>query len=455
MAAQGIKGQSRRCLGGLGNLPIGHKPQLDKSLEAVADAQHQAVTLLKKLCNRLSYPGISEGGSDELAGTIGLIAAGEAAGQHDNLGFPNHFLHSVDGFLDAGGAQILHHQHTGIRPGLFKGAAGIVFTVGSRKHRNKHTGLCRLYGGRFPAALVPEGYVVSKGNLRSLIGEDGFQLTVPGFLQLGKLHPVSGQNDDRFFDHIAHSLCRSRERSPCPELGHNRAGNRCKEFLMILHVSIHGNTKPVAERHFGSGSGHAAFLHNGGGKNIALFHQREDLFIIAGKLLPIRKQSFCVFRQREYNQLRAGLLQSRRHGAAGFSHGNGKAHQRGGNVQLLKGSAHAILAADGRKPQLQLRRQSTQKGCRRLAPSAGDVVKPLEIFLEGQAGSHGVSSHRCQLGKALHHCIRRAVERRETGDPRDIAIAHGCSVIRLPVVYGEFCHHGLFWSHLVLACKGH
>ena len=43
-----------------------------------------------------------------------------------------------------------------------------------------------------------------------------------------------------------------------------------------------------------------------------------------------------------------------------------------------------------------------------LGPSGGDIVKPLEVLLEGEAGLQGVRAHGSQLGEAFHHGVGSA-----------------------------------------------
>ena len=85
--ADGVEGQGGAMLVGVDDLPVGHQAQLDEGLEAVADAQHQAVPVFQQVMDLiLQLLRIAEEGGDELGRAVGLVAAGEAAGEEDDLG---------------------------------------------------------------------------------------------------------------------------------------------------------------------------------------------------------------------------------------------------------------------------------------------------------------------------------------------------------------------------------
>ena len=67
------------------DIAVGHQTQLDEGLEAVADAQHQSVPVFQQLHGGVGHLGVAEEGGDELGGAVGLVAAGEAAGDEDDL----------------------------------------------------------------------------------------------------------------------------------------------------------------------------------------------------------------------------------------------------------------------------------------------------------------------------------------------------------------------------------
>ena len=162
-----------------------------------------------------------------------------------------------------------------------------------------------------------------------------------------------------------------------------------------------------------------------------------------------------ILGQREQYQIGTRPAQGRRQSTAGLGHGDRKADQCGRHIQLFKAAAHAVLATDRRQPQVQLGRQSTQQGRGGFAPALGHIAQPLEILLERQARLHRVGTHSAQLRQTLRHGVSRAMEGREFGNARDIAVGHGGSIVGLAVANRNLGHHGLLGGHLIGTRKGH
>ena len=84
--------------------------KLDESLEAVADAQHQAVALLQQTAHRLGDLRVAEEGCNELCTAVRLVAAGEAAGQHDDLAVIDGLDQCLAALGHVGGGQVADDQ---------------------------------------------------------------------------------------------------------------------------------------------------------------------------------------------------------------------------------------------------------------------------------------------------------------------------------------------------------
>ena len=80
VAVDVVEGQGGAVLIGVDDLAVGHQTQLDQRLEAVADTQHQTVAVVQMGGDLFLDLGVAEEGGDELGGAVGLVAAGEAAG---------------------------------------------------------------------------------------------------------------------------------------------------------------------------------------------------------------------------------------------------------------------------------------------------------------------------------------------------------------------------------------
>ena len=100
VAADGVEGQSGAGIIGVDDLAVGNQTQLDQCLEAVADTAHQAIPLLQQLGDSFLDGRVAEECGDELCGAIGLVAAGEAAGDEDHLAVCNALCHILDAFAE-------------------------------------------------------------------------------------------------------------------------------------------------------------------------------------------------------------------------------------------------------------------------------------------------------------------------------------------------------------------
>ena len=90
----------------------------------------------------------------------------------------------------------------------------------------------------------------------------------------------------------------------------------------------------------------------------------------------------------------------------GLHRGDGEGDHRGGHVQIQEGAGHGVLAADGRRPQLQLGVQGTQQGGEGLAPPLRLGAQFLKELLQGEIGGFVVRAGGHQLG---HRGVHRAV----------------------------------------------
>ena len=89
VTADGVESQRGAGLVHGADVSVGHQAELDERLEAVADAQHEAVAGLQQVTNGLGDLGRAEECGDELGRAVGLVSAREAARQHDDLALPD------------------------------------------------------------------------------------------------------------------------------------------------------------------------------------------------------------------------------------------------------------------------------------------------------------------------------------------------------------------------------
>ena len=63
----------------------GHEAELNEGLEAIADAEDEPVAPVEQLMHGVGELFAPEEGVDKLAAAVGLVAAGEAAGDDQHL----------------------------------------------------------------------------------------------------------------------------------------------------------------------------------------------------------------------------------------------------------------------------------------------------------------------------------------------------------------------------------
>ena len=144
VAADQVVGQGRAAGVGLNDLAVWDKAELDQRLEAVADAAHQAVAVFEQLHHRFGDLRVAEEGDDELGGTFRLVAAGEAAGDGDDLGLFNHSLDQLDRLPDLVGVLVADDHDVRLGARALKGTSGVVLAVGAREYRNQNARLRNL-----------------------------------------------------------------------------------------------------------------------------------------------------------------------------------------------------------------------------------------------------------------------------------------------------------------------
>ena len=144
VATDGVEGQ-RGGVGGLRtNLAVGYEAELDQSLEAVADAQHESVALGEELHNGLGDARVAEDAGDELGGAFGFVTRRETAGNHDNLAATDGVDVGVDTLADLVAVLVAEDDDLTLGTGAVEGAGAVVFAVGAREGGNEDVGLRQL-----------------------------------------------------------------------------------------------------------------------------------------------------------------------------------------------------------------------------------------------------------------------------------------------------------------------
>ena len=136
-------------------------------------------------------------------------------------------------------------------------------------------------------------------------------------------------------------------------------------------------------------------------------------------------------------------------------HGDGEADQGRGDIQPLKGAAHAVLAADGPDAQIHLGPKGAQEGRQGLAPAAGIPAGLREIFLEGEIHILKGGAGSDQLRHRFHHRQIGPVVGALFHDEGIIAPGHEGAVVRMLRFHTDLLDHGLDRGQLVLSAEGH
>ena len=169
------------------NLAVGHQAQLDERLEAVADAQGQAVALVQQTVDGVGHRRVAEEGRNELGGAVRLVAAGETARQHQNLRLVKLLHQRLAALGHVSGGEVLQNQNVRIAAGTAEGAGRVVFAVRAGEHRDDdprrrqaHSGGHTLVGR---AVMLQCGYEFTG----LAVGEHRLELLLPQLLQAGQV----------------------------------------------------------------------------------------------------------------------------------------------------------------------------------------------------------------------------------------------------------------------------
>ena len=100
MASNGVVNQGRRIGGRSADFAVGNEAGFDEGLEAVADAENQAIPVLKEIHDGVGHTRAADNGGDEFRGAIGFVASAEAAGKHQDLRAADLSCQSGKRFLD-------------------------------------------------------------------------------------------------------------------------------------------------------------------------------------------------------------------------------------------------------------------------------------------------------------------------------------------------------------------
>ena len=157
-----------------------------------------------------------------------------------------------------------------------------------------------------------------------------------------------------------------------------------EEQVFRSHIVLDPQAELIAEGHLAQCCCEALRVNRVSTQDPPCLHIFKECTVLSLRILKVR-YIILISVDLYQDQLAAGLLEFRTDDIADRIHVYGKGYQCRRYIDLIERSAHGILAADGRKAKPHLCRISSQKSCRRLAPTLRILAHPAEILLEGKA----------------------------------------------------------------------
>ena len=195
VAADGVERQRRAFGGHRHDIAVRHQAKLDQRLETIADTEHQTITVVQQVTHRFGNGRSAEERGDELGGTIRLVAAGEAARNHDDLALLDFLNQSCGGLSHSSRGEVVHDERAHVGTRALESGCGIVFAVVAGEHGDDHMrlgdtgagvhGLLRSFEGNSLNGLA---LLVALGTVR----EHGFDAALPSVLQFGQIKRLTG-----------------------------------------------------------------------------------------------------------------------------------------------------------------------------------------------------------------------------------------------------------------------
>ena len=324
--------------------------------------------LIKKIGDLFFDRSAAEEGRDELGAAVGLVAAGEAAGNHDDLAVLDRLGKALHAVSNVGACQVADNKLLGVRACFKQGALRIVLAVRTGEDRDQRLGTRQLDRGS-NALLRFIGKALDRAGALRLRRVDGFENSVIEGKKLGNARLVAAEGDGLFRcgRADAHSIGNFLR-----QLGDDRAGHGSKPVARSL---FGGKADLIAERH----------LHHCLGK--AIFNRPCACDLArAGKRGKAFPRRFLLFGCRAVKEVNAvtGSLEVSRHDLA-CQHGrDGEGDKRRRHVMVKEGTGHGVLAADGGSAQFKLGIERTEQRGKGLAPARRLAAELFKEFLQGE-----------------------------------------------------------------------
>ena len=452
MAADGVEGQGAVVFGWVDDLAVWQEPKFHQGLEAVADAEHEAVVNGEQAFDGFFEAFVAEEGRNVLAGAVWFVPEGEAAWQHEHLRVAQGFFHGVDGRLQAFGGEVADDDRFHLGAGAFEDAGGVDFAVGAWEY-GEHSLWCAVelavkmirfsffddLSGVWVAlvVVVGDGWVdVFEGAVVGAV----HGLEVNGGIRPGEAE-AGGDGAEQGGVHV----------DVVGQFKHEGADSWLEQGLEVA-VLGKGDTEMVADGHFVEAFHHAALANAPSGNDFAGFDGILD-GVVEGFEGGAVDTAIVFASHRHGDDLMAGFFEFRADDAVGFGNGGGEADQRWWHVHVFKGAAHGVLAADGRELEVTLRSQSTKQGFEWLAPAGRIVLDAVEVFLHGEIDVVGHGAGGDELHDGFEDGMVSAPELVGAHGIWREAVSKHADGVGFPFKHRNLGHHGLNWGGLVFAAE--
>ena len=143
-----VEGKGGTGLVGVNDLSVRNKTKLNERLEAVTDTAHKTVALIKKLGHSALNLSTAEECGNELTGAVGLVTAGEAAGNEDSLGLTDLLSEGLCASADTLFGEVVDNEDLGLCTCISYRLGRIELAVCAGEYGNKNLRLCALYSSR-------------------------------------------------------------------------------------------------------------------------------------------------------------------------------------------------------------------------------------------------------------------------------------------------------------------
>ena len=328
---------------------------LDERLEAVADAQDEALAGEKRLDLR-GYLRIAKHIGDELAAAVGLVARREAAREREDLTFGQIAAERVDRRQDVGFCQVAEHREAHTGAGGAESGGRVVVAVGTREHRKQYQRF-RDGGTGIDRSRPFAGHV---GELRDGIAPqrdpgriDFLETAVAGPLERSGVQQLSVDADGA----VGHRTQRFREgQIERPFRLHEQGTVAEAEQFVFVNPDIEAQT--VAESHLGQSLAHPAEDGGPGRHDTALADLQAGIIPDPAELVHVGRPVHQRFVPQQV-YLVAGFLEFGRDDPRSPYRRNAESDEGRRYVDVFERAAHRVFPADRGQAQRQLHPQGS------------------------------------------------------------------------------------------------